>query len=154
MAGERLSGKLLSVTIDGDFVQCQTDATLSITTNTSESAACKPMPGESTTGSIWLTNNVDSKTWEITLTAASFADAVQMNNADIADKLITGTPIAQVQFATTQTTDYAYDQILVYSGEGIITNFTMNAPADGESTYDVTIIGNGPLTSTRTNVTT
>lgn len=154
MAGEVTPGKIWGISVNGNFVNCQIDATLTINNNVSESAPCKPGPTDSYKSSGWVTNNIDSKSWEITGSNKSFADALQMNNADFIDLLVNGSSIVQVQFGTTQHPDYDFDEIQVFSGEGIISNFTLNAPNEGEGTSDFTITGNGAPTFTRTPVTT
>lgn len=153
MAGV-LQGKLLAVTIDGEFVNCQVDATLTITTETETTDPCKPDATQTTQGASWTEATESSKSWSISMSAKAFADAIVLNNSDILDKLVNGSATAQVQFSTTETTDYDYAELLLFSGTGIITNFTWNAPSTGESTYDVEITGSGQPTFTRTPFTT
>jgi len=154
MAGV-LQGKLIGVKINGSYLRCQTDATLAITVNTTDDDPCKPTEDD-TTGSVsFVTHSIDSKAWTVTVTAKAFADQVVglLDNGDIAALMI-GNPSVEMTFQTIQTTDYDYSSIFVYEGSGTLTSFTHNAPAAGESTYDLEITGNGALTYVETPVTT
>lgn len=151
MAGV-LPGKVIGVTIDGDFIDCQIDATLTKTNNVTETTGCKPSPDGTYKGASTVGRTVDTSDWTITMSAKAFADAVTVNQNDIAEKMDTN-PIVQVTFQTTQTTDFDFEEAWVYEGEGILTDFTINAPQDGEATWDTTIVANGtPLTLTRTPI--
>ena len=155
MAGA-LQGKLIGVKLNGVYVRCQTDATLTITSNTTDTDPCKPGEDESTNASSWVTHSVDSKAWTLSVTAKSFADiqAGVLDNNDVAALMITGNPEVEITFQTIRTTDYDHDAIFVYEGTGTLTSFTVNAPSTGESTYDIEVTGNGALTFTETPVTT
>lgn len=153
MAGQVLQGGVIGVTINGNEIQCEIDATLNITINTTETDPCKPLAAEPYKSSRWVDTSVDSKGWNVTFSAKAFADAVEMNNLDIVDLLVSGDPIVQIQFYTKQHPDYDYDEIAVFAGEGVMNDFTWNAPGTGESTYDVTVTGKGAPTFTRTTVT-
>lgn len=154
MAGQVLQGSLLAVTLNGTRIQCEIDSTLNVTTNTTETDPCKPASTEAYKAAKWTDASVDSKTWSLDFSAKAFADAVEMNNADILELMVSGDPIVQIEFSTTQTTDFDFDEILTFSGEGILSDFTWNNPSTGESTYDVTVTGKGAPTFTRVSVTT
>lgn len=154
MAYNVLQGKLLSVTLGGVAVDCQTDATLTITVATDETDPCKPIAGESSSEASWSDATDGTRSWTISFSAKSFAKSSGFNNADIMKLLIDGSPIVEVQFATTQTTDYDHQEIQVFSGTGIMNNFNLNAPGTGESTYDVDITGKGKPTFVTTPYTT
>lgn len=155
MAGV-LQGKLISVSIDENPIRCQMDATLNINQEVSDNEPCKPTAAESTNGAAWTTHTVSSKSWTISVTAKTFADVLNgfLNQNDIADLMISGTPSVNVVFETTQTTDYDHPYIWMYEGVGTLTSFTINAPQDGESTYDFEITGNGAIQKTETQITT
>lgn len=155
MAGV-LQGKLIGVKINGSFLRCQTDATLTINVNVTEDDPCKPTESDSTNGASWTTHSVDTKDWSVSVTAKTFADvsAGLLDNGDIAGLMIDGNPSVEMTFQTIQTTDYDYSSIFLYEGTGTLTSFNLNAPVDGESTYDLEITGNGALTYTETPVTT
>lgn len=154
MAGQVLQGSLQAVTINGNRVQCEIDATLNVTTNTTETDPCKPLSTDAYKAARWVDTSVDSKAWTIDFSAKAFADAVEINNLDILDLLVNGDNVVQVEFNTTQTTDYDFDEVATFSGEGILSDFSWNNPSAGESTYDVTITGKGAPTFTRTPITT
>lgn len=153
MAGVLL-GKLIGVKINGSYIRCQTDATLTITTNVTDDDPCKPTEQETTGGASWVTHSIDTKAWNVSVTAKAFADqaAGLLDNSDIAALMI-GNPSVEMTFQTIQTTDYDYASIFVYEGTGTLTSFTHNAPVAGESTYDMEITGNGALTFEETPVT-
>lgn len=155
MAGA-IQGKLIGVKINGTYIRCQTDATLAITANTTDSDPCKPSEDEATNAASWVTHSVDSKAWTVSVTAKTFADDVAgvIDNTEIANLMITGTPEVEVTFQTIKTTDYDHASIWVYEGTATITSFTVNGPGSGESTYDLELTGNGALTYTETPVTT
>lgn len=155
MAGA-IQGKLIGVKLNGTYIRCQTDATLTITANTTDTDPCKPSEDEATNSASWITHSIDSKAWTVSVTAKAFADqlAGAIDNSDIAALMITGDPSVEMTFQTIKTTDYDHDNIFVYEGTGTLTSFTHNAPSTGESTYDLEITGNGALTYTETPVTT
>ncbi len=155
MAGA-IQGKLIGVKVNGTYLRCQTDGTLTITTNTTDTDPCKPSEEEATNAASWVTHSIDSKAWTISATAKTFADVAAgvIDNSELANLMIVGTPSVEVTFQTIRTTDYDFDEIWVYEGTGTITSFTINAPGAGESTYDIEITGNGALTYTETPVTT
>lgn len=155
MAGA-IQGKLIGVKINGNYIRCQTDATLTITANTTDTDPCKPSEDEATNAASWVTHSTDSKAWTVSVTAKAFADVAAgvIDNSDVAAMMISGNPEVEMTFQTIRTTDYDHDQIFVYEGSGTITSFTHNAPGAGESTYDLEITGNGALTYTETPVTT
>ena len=155
MAGV-LQGKLIGVKVNGQFLRCQTDATLSITVNTMDDDPCKPTEEDSTNGTSWITHSIDTKTWNVSVTAKAFADvqAGVLDNGDITNLMITGDPSVEMTFQTIQTTDYDHPSIFLYEGTGTLTSFNFNAPVAGEATYDLEITGNGELQYTETPVTT
>lgn len=152
MANEVLQGKLIGVTIGEDFIQCQTDATLSISVATSVTDPCKPTPDDTGGGVNWDRLTIDSKSWNITFNAKAFAMSTKFTQAEIIDLMVNKDPKVTVTFATTKTTDYAHTETQVFNGDGIITEFNWEAPATGESTYSATVAGNGKPTFVRTPV--
>lgn len=149
MAGQVLPGKIIGVTINDTAVPCQIDATFSSSIDLIDSPPCKPGVGESYKSAQWSDSTAGARSWTIDFSGKAFADAVEFNNADILELIIDGDPVVQIQFATIVTTDYDFDQVLVISGEGIISDYTWNAPVEDESTYDVTVTGKGKPTFTR-----
>lgn len=143
---DQIPGSLLALSINGTALRCQTEATLELTINTAEGTPCKPSETETYKGGQWVTRTIESKDWQITMTAKAFADLIAMNQIQVSDLMINGDPVVQAVFGTTQTTDYDFPVTFAYSGEGILTGLTLNGPVDAESTYDVTILANGPLT--------
>lgn len=149
-----IQGKLLAVSVDGTVIDCQTDATLNIAVETEETDPCKPVAGSASNSASWSDPTESSRNWSIDFSAKSFADSTGFNNADLIDLLVNGSAIVDVIFSTTETSDYDHDEVQVFSGEGILSNFSLSAPSTGESTYDATITGKGKPTFTRTPATT
>lgn len=151
-----LQGKLLAVSVGGTVIDCQTDATLNITVETEESDPCKPTAGEASNDASWSDPTEGAKSWTLDFSAKSFAQSTGFNQADLIELLVNGSSIVEVQFATTQTSDFGEEnnETQVFSGTGILNNFSLNAPAVGESTYDATVTGKGKPTFVRTPITT
>lgn len=146
-----LPGRLIGITLDGDYYNCQTAADLTLGTSVTKNPICKPNP--SGTASIgWETSNPDSKNWQLTFSAQSFLDSITgtKNNNDLLTKFITGDLQVEAQFLTSSdlTSEENYDHDFLFEGAGLLTTIKVNAPATGGSTYDVTITGNGEPTFT------
>lgn len=148
-----IPGKLLAVTINGQKYRCQTDGSLNITANLSEDDPCKPDDQSTPAEAGWVTRSVDSRDWSMSFSAKSFSDNIQAHNSDVSSLMIDGDLDVEVEFLTTPG-QHSFPEDIVYSGSGILANFTLNAPVTGGSTYDVEVSGNGPLTLTRIPATT
>lgn len=149
-----LQGKLMAVSLDESFPDCQVDATLNLTVNTEESDPCKPAPGDSSNSADWAKPTVSSKTGTLDFSAKAFATATGYNQSDIAEKIINGDAKVDWKFATTQTTDYEHDEVWVFSGEGILTSLAITGSTTGDGTYDTSIILYDKPTLVRTPITT
>lgn len=146
-----LPGRLIGITLDGNYYNCQTAADLTLGTSLTKNPICKPTPSGTATIS-WETSNVDSKNWAITFSAQSFLDSITgtKNNNDLLTKFVTGDLQVEAQFLTSAalTSDENYDHDFLFEGPGLLATVKVNAPATGGSTYDVTITGNGQPTFT------
>jgi len=145
MAGG-VAGKLWYVTLNGQRIKCQLDATLNFTTNVEEEDACKPEE-DAIDQKQWVEREEVSRDWEITVNHRAFLDAVQINQADIIDMYVNGDLKVTAGFVADPSTGYAQNQ--VFNGPGIITSAALNAPAAGKSNMDLTISANGAPTFTR-----
>lgn len=154
MAGT-LPGKLIGVKVNGTYIRCQTDATLTITIETTDDEPCKPTEADTTNGASWGSHSVGTKNWNVSVTGKTFADTVAgfIDNSAIAGLMITGDPSVEITFQTIKTTDYDFDKTFIYEGTGTLSSFTQNAPIDGDATYDLEVTGNGALTYTEATVT-
>lgn len=151
-----LEGKLTGVWLDIgnglEYFRCQTDAQLQLTASTTENDACKPdqTVGASASGLgiSWVTRTVDSKDWQITFSAKAFLDSLGANQASLAQFFINSATLeVEAEFATNANTgSHSHPVDHFYTGTGLLTGLTLNGPESGDSTYDVTIDGNGPLT--------
>lgn len=144
-----LPGRLIGITLDGSYYNCQTTADLTLGTSLTKNPICKPNPS-GTTSISWETSNVDSKNWQLTFSAQSFLDSITgtKNNNDLLTKFITGNLKVEAQFLTSAalTTEENFDHDFLFEGAGLLTTIKVNAPSTGGSTYDVTITGSGDPT--------
>lgn len=156
MANQVLQGKLIGVSVDGEFPDCQTDATLTLTVNTEETDPCKPAPGESSSSADWVKPTVSSKTGTLDFSAKAWASSSGYNQSDIAEKIINGDAKVEWQFMTIQTTDFNenHEEAWVFSGDGILTSLAITGAAAGEATYDTSILLYDKPTLVRTPITT
>lgn len=130
----------------GVWLDCQTDATLDMAVETEEEDPCKPTPEELvTTGDVpWADFTPSKRNWNITFSQKMMRASLAASNTNIASLIIAGNVFVEVQFMTAPgQTKSDFD--FVYSGTGILTGFTFNAPVTGAATTDSTIQGTGPL---------
>lgn len=148
----KIPGHLFGFSINGVKIRCQADATLNITVNTSEDDLCKPENDEIADGNFvpWTTSTADSRTWNLDISAAMLRDTFAPANDNVAiDKMIIDGSIYvdDIEFGTAPGQKFATFGVL-YSGSGLLTGFTLNAPVTGAATQDITILGSGPLVRT------
>src|SRR6478609_8860715 len=139
-----IAGNLIAVTVNGQKQRCQTAGTLSITTNLTTEPACKPDDATPPESAGWVSQSVDSKAWNVTVSMKAFLDDLQLNGHDLAELIISGQPDVEVEFGSTAG-QHDYPEDIVYSGPAIISSWNFAAPATGGATHDVTFTGNGPL---------
>lgn len=142
MANKVIPGKLLLVKMGDDFFNCQQDASLSITYNLTQEDPCKPDPSELYKGFSWQTSTTDSATWEISFTLKA-TDANANNQNSLLNQLVNTGNSVEISFETSDASGTDLEFASVFEGDGLISSFTWNAPANGESTVDVTVTGNG-----------
>lgn len=128
------------------WLPCQVDATLDIAVETEEEDPCKPAPDDVIAGDVpWAEFIASKRNWNISFSQKLMRNSLLASNPDIADLIIMGKIMVEVEFMTRPgQTKSDYD--FVYSGTGILTGFTLNAPVTGASTSDSTIQGTGGLT--------
>lgn len=134
---------------DPVWLNCQVDATLNLAVETEEDEPCKPSPDNiEEVGDVpWAEFTPTSRNWNIDFSQKLMRNSLAALNVDISDLIITGKVYVEVEFMTTPgQTKSDYD--FVYAGTGILTGFTLNAPATGASTSDSTIQGTGAITRT------
>lgn len=149
-----LQGNLIGITVDDVYYRCQTDLTLNLTTNTNVEDPCKPAPGETDEGYEWDDPTITGQAWDATFSARSFADSVEGNQADLIEKLVAGTVIAEIEVSiNTGSSQFDGTEQQLFTGTGIITGFTLNAGSADSSTYDTTILGKGKPNFVRTPIT-
>lgn len=146
MASNKVPGSIIGVRAGGVWLRCQTDATLNLIVNTTEEDPCKPDEDDVIAGDIsWVERSVDSRDWNIEFNQNLMRNSLAASNPDMAQLIIDGDVEVQVEFMTRPgQTKSDYD--FIYSGTGILTGFTLNAPTTGTATSNSTIAGNGPIT--------
>jgi hypothetical protein len=157
MADGKLTGNIFGFMKDGDWFDCQAEATLNILANVSEDAPCKVLDGSPGSGKApWVTRTVDSRDWNGTLNANLLRDSLTTAKADIdvASLIINGNMEVDALYFRTAIGQEESDVDVVYSGPAIITNFSLTAGSTGAATTSTTFSGNGPLTEVKTPVTT
>lgn len=143
--------KDINTVTPGVWLNCQVDATLEMAVDTDQDDACKPSPADiAIIGDVpWATFTPTSRNWNISFSQKLMRASLAALNIDVSDLIITGKIYVEVDFMTTPgQTKSDYD--FIYSGTGILTGFTLNAPGTGASTSDSTIQGTGPITRTVT----
>ena len=158
MASNKVPGSILGIRIGGQWLECQTDATLNITVNVSEEDPCKP-DGDSVSPNNeipWVERTADSRDWSVDFSSTLMRDSLNTANnpSNVAKLIIDGDVYVEAFEFATANNQARMDSDMVYSGSGILTNFTLNGPATGSATMDSTISGNGPLTYSYVPVTT
>lgn len=145
-----LQGKLLYLKIDGKELECQTDLTLNMTTNTADEEACKPLSTETNNAALWVKRSVSSKEWDASVSAKTFIADVTANNTNASELLglfITGDNMVEVTIQTNEGNDeYGQPKSGVFTGSAIMNGLTLNGPSEGDSTVDITFISNGEPT--------
>lgn len=157
MATNVLQGSVLGVRIGDNWIRCQTDATLTLTKNLTTPDPCKPAPGESAASGKWNQPVVETKEWSIDFSAKTFADTTAdgYSLSYVTQQFLQNDDPVEVVFQTNdELTDYSAPLSLLYTGEGLLSSLTVNAPGTGESTYDTTITGVGEILFEEVPVTT
>ncbi len=148
-----IPGKLIVVSIGDNPLDCQQDSTLNITYNLTQETPCKPDPTEDYKGFSWQTSTTDSASWSITFTLNA-TDSSSNNQNSLLDQLINSGNEVDIAFETSQATGTGLTVSSIFEGEGLISDFSWNAPSEGVSTVDVTVTGNGEPTFSPIPVTT
>ena len=143
MAGKRIEGKMLLVGFDEKYFDCQSSASLTITRNTTETDACKPINGDSFDEGGWAENSSSSRTWTISMSGAVFNEvatgATSTNNLGIIEKMLNGDGQVEVVYRTNSALGAGY----MYTGTAIVTSYTENADVEGNASFDVEFLGTG-----------
>lgn len=147
MATNKIPGNIIGIQLGDNWLQCQADATLNMTANTSEDALCKELETEGEDAP-WKTHTVDSREWNVDVSQALLKDSLATLNNDVnlGKLFIDGDlEITSLLFRTKVDQQFA-DNDMIYEGAAILTNFSITAPATGANTTSATFLGNGALT--------
>ena len=149
MADNKLSGTIVGVQIGSTRLQCQAEAVLTLTADTSEDALCKP-DDVSESAVPWKTYTATARSWNITVNGAILKDsfATLNNDSNLAKLFIDGAiNIDNVYFRTLADQQFL-DNDMIFNGAATLTNFSITAPVTGAVTTAATFQGNGPLAYT------
>lgn len=149
MPDNKLSGSIIGVQIGSKRLQCQAEAVLTLTTDTSEDALCKP-DDVSESAIPFKTYTATSRGWNITVNGSLLKDSFTTLNDDVnlAKLFIDGAVnIDNVYFRTLPDQQFE-DNDMIFNGAAILTNFAITAPVTGAVTTAATFQGNGALTYT------
>lgn len=154
MASNSVPGKIIGIRLGGVWLKCQTDATLNLSVNVTEEDPCKPDGDVTDADAIpWIERTADSRDWSVDFNAKFLRDSLSTENApaNVAKLIIDGDVyVEDFEFLTAENQDFSQFD-MVYSGSGILTSFTFNAPTTGAANTTATITGNGALTYSYTS---
>lgn len=148
-----VKGATYQVSVDGERLKCQLDATATLGQDMETEDACKP-EFTSTGGEIvWQADTPGNKNWEI-----SGSGKIEDDGSTLSNDTLTASRTLSRHFINSNepievsvgTVDPTLDMAVTYSGTAQITSFTLNFPATGGATYDYTFTGIGALTQTDT----
>jgi len=157
MADGKLTGNIFGVQVNGEWLDCQTSATLNTTVNVSEDAPCKVLDGTGDASGIpFVTRTADSRDWSIDVDGSLLRDSMVSANADIdlGKLFVDGDVYIDAVYFRTAIGQTQSDVDAIYSGPAILTSFSITAPDTGAATTSTTFTGNGTLTRTTVPVTT
>jgi len=147
MATNKIPGNIIGVQLGSNWLQCQAEASLNMTLNTSEEALCKVLDDDSDDAP-WKTHTADSREWSIDVNQSLLKDsfATLNNGVNLGKLFIDGdVEITSILFRTKTDQKFA-DNDMIYEGAAILTKFSISAPATGANTTSATFLGNGALT--------
>ncbi len=130
----KFNGDLIVLDIDGNALAHSTDATLTVTQDAPDTTT-KDSAG-------WKENLIDgNRGWEMSASGLVTFDAVNTAPADLLDAILNNTATV-LKFTTAESGD---DE---YTGTAKLTSFSINGPQNAPTSFEVTYLGNGPLTKT------
>lgn len=147
MAG--ISGKLISLFVNGKELACQTTLALNFSVETTENPTCKPLEGQSISQASWRETSEGRRAWEATVSAQVLANALAAQNdvADLIDLYVNGSLKVTVKIATNDTSpDFESNKTMVFTGEAIMTGLGVTADGESVATGDVTFESTGAPT--------
>lgn len=150
-----VQGKLLYIKVGEKEIECQTDLTLNMTANTTDTDACKPLSTDVGGTADWITRTVASREWDASVSAQTLVNAITTYNniGDLMGIFVNGSLNVEVAIQTNSAnTDYDQTSTFLFTGSAIMNGLTLNGPQDGVSTGDVTFVSNGKPTYTETVV--
>lgn len=147
MAG--ISGKLISISINGKELACQTTLSLNFSVDTTENPTCKPSEGQSISDASWRETSEGRRAWEATASAQLLANALAAQNdvADLIDLYVNGSIKVTAKIATNSTSpDFESDKTMIFTGEALMTGLGITADGESVATGDVTLESTGAPT--------
>lgn len=137
-------GKIISVTVGVNKIQCETNAVLNLESDTVDLDLCKD--------ETFASSLPGSMTWSIDVDGNALLNAAEVNQLDIIEAMIARETVT-VEFGSTPG-EHSFDEDFTLSGEATITSFSWDNPSADASTWSATFSGSGQLTLVRTPATT
>lgn len=129
---EKLYGKMMGVTVNGDFISCEMDSTLNFD---------KEMVSVSSVQSgRWADFIPGKRNWQITVNMALLKSKAPQDFKTLYDAYFEDT-LLQVSFRTR----LSVDQFVIFEGQGYLKSGDASAPRSGLATGNMVIIGSGIL---------
>ena len=145
-----IKGSTYLISVNGEKLTCQLDATLTLGQDMESEDACKNITPNSG-GITWQDDTAGNKNWEVSGSGKVEAndDTTLTTLRTLAKHFITSNEPIEVSVGTNDATLPIAE---TYSGTAQITSLTANFPATGSATYDYTFTGKGALELTETPI--
>lgn len=150
----KIQGAILATGINGEVTTCQISAEFAWQANTNEVPPCKPMEGDAYNAANPSKFEISGSNWTISFSSRAYAESTGYNQGDILEAIAAGNLLCPIIFGTTPTSNYDKQETQTITGEAWLTGFTWSGPETGDSTYDVTLQGEGDFAFVRVPYTT
>lgn len=128
----KLYGKMMGVTVDGDFISCELESTLYFDKDM--------VPVSSVKSGKWGEVVPGKRSWSITVNMALLKSKAPQDFKTLYDAYFDDT-LLQVSFRTR----LSVDQYLIFEGQGYLKSGDASAPRSGLATGNMVIVGSGIL---------
>lgn len=138
-----IGGNVIRVSVGDTEIDCQLDATFTSTTELTANPPCKG-------GARAQTQTVSSTSWTITFNGKTLLQQAGYHQIQLLEAQKLGQTV-EVAFAS-KPGEHSADTNFLIEGNAYISEISIEAPAEGESTYSATFTGDGEWTLTETPV--
>lgn len=132
MRGNKLAGSVMGVTVDGIFINCETDGSMQF--------EAEMLPTSSVLSGRWRSFRPGKKSWTITVNGHLLKREAGQDFKTLYDAFFDDREVI-VQFRTRP----SVDQFLIFEGKAFISMGNASAPNKGSSTWSMTFQGTGIL---------